>query len=60
MLAILAPGHGSQAPGMFTPWLEVEGAKGTYPLEGESPLQAFVKKHDLTWRANMGTRAGAR
>ena len=29
MIAILAPGQGSQAPGMFTPWLEVEGALDT-------------------------------
>jgi hypothetical protein len=37
-----------------TAWLEVETGKRRYPLEGESPLQAFVKKHDLTWHANMG------
>jgi len=29
VLAILAPGQGSQAPGMFTPWLEVDGALET-------------------------------
>jgi [acyl-carrier-protein] S-malonyltransferase len=27
VLAILAPGQGSQAPGMLTPWLEVDGAR---------------------------------
>ncbi|MFC6094743.1 ACP S-malonyltransferase [Saccharothrix lopnurensis] len=26
MIALLAPGQGSQTPGMLTPWLEVEGA----------------------------------
>jgi [acyl-carrier-protein] S-malonyltransferase len=25
--ALLAPGQGSQAPGMFTPWLELDGAR---------------------------------
>lgn len=29
MLAILAPGQGSQAPGMLAPWLEVDGAYDT-------------------------------
>ncbi|MPZ84261.1 MAG: acyltransferase domain-containing protein [Actinophytocola sp.] len=27
MLALLAPGQGSQTPGMFTPWLELDGAR---------------------------------
>ncbi len=27
MIALLAPGQGSQTPGMFTPWLDVEGAR---------------------------------
>jgi [acyl-carrier-protein] S-malonyltransferase len=27
MIALLAPGQGAQAPGMLTPWLEVEGAQ---------------------------------
>ncbi|GLZ33875.1 malonyl CoA-acyl carrier protein transacylase [Lentzea sp. NBRC 105346] len=27
MIALLAPGQGSQTPGMLTPWLEVEGAE---------------------------------
>ncbi|CCH28898.1 [Acyl-carrier-protein] S-malonyltransferase [Saccharothrix espanaensis DSM 44229] len=26
VIALLAPGQGSQTPGMFTPWLDVEGA----------------------------------
>jgi [acyl-carrier-protein] S-malonyltransferase len=27
MIALLAPGQGAQAPGMLTPWLELEGAQ---------------------------------
>ncbi|MQA12136.1 MAG: acyltransferase domain-containing protein [Pseudonocardiaceae bacterium] len=27
MLAVLAPGQGSQSPGMLTPWLQVDGAE---------------------------------
>ncbi|WAL67204.1 ACP S-malonyltransferase [Amycolatopsis cynarae] len=27
MTALLAPGQGSQAPGMFTPWLELDGTR---------------------------------
>ncbi|MEC3979399.1 ACP S-malonyltransferase [Amycolatopsis sp. H20-H5] len=27
MTAVLAPGQGSQAPGMFTPWLELDGTR---------------------------------
>jgi [acyl-carrier-protein] S-malonyltransferase len=27
MIALLAPGQGAQAPGMLTPWLELEGAE---------------------------------
>ncbi|MCT2584146.1 ACP S-malonyltransferase [Actinophytocola sp. S1-96] len=27
MLALLAPGQGSQTPGMFTPWLELDGTR---------------------------------
>ncbi|WP_306747035.1 ACP S-malonyltransferase [Saccharothrix yanglingensis] len=27
MIALLAPGQGSQAPGMLTPWLDVDGAR---------------------------------
>ncbi|HEV2780914.1 MAG TPA: ACP S-malonyltransferase [Actinophytocola sp.] len=29
MLALLAPGQGSQSPGMLSPWLELEGARDT-------------------------------
>ncbi|HEV8559554.1 MAG TPA: ACP S-malonyltransferase [Actinophytocola sp.] len=29
MLALLAPGQGSQTPGMFAPWLELDGARET-------------------------------
>jgi [acyl-carrier-protein] S-malonyltransferase len=29
VLALLAPGQGSQSPGMLTPWLEVQGARET-------------------------------
>ena len=29
MLALLAPGQGSQSPGMLTPWLELDGARDT-------------------------------
>jgi [acyl-carrier-protein] S-malonyltransferase len=29
VLALLAPGQGSQSPGMLTPWLELDGARDT-------------------------------
>lgn len=29
MIALLAPGQGSQTPGMLTPWLELDGARDT-------------------------------
>jgi hypothetical protein len=38
-----------------TAWLEAEAAKQKFPLKGESPLQRFVQKHDLTWYDHMGT-----
>jgi [acyl-carrier-protein] S-malonyltransferase len=48
--AVLAPGQGSQSPGMLTPWLELAGARRT--VEGWSELAGL----DLV---RLGTEADA-
>ncbi len=50
MIALLAPGQGSQTPGMLTPWLELPGA--TEQLAGWSEISGL----DL---ARLGTTATA-
>lgn len=35
MIAIVAPGQGSQTPGMFAPWLELDGARETVAAMSE-------------------------
>ena len=49
MLALLAPGQGSQTPGMLAPWLELPGAAGVSSWSTASGL-------DL---ARLGTTATA-
>nr|CEL18815.1 Malonyl CoA-acyl carrier protein transacylase [Kibdelosporangium sp. MJ126-NF4]CTQ96332.1 Malonyl CoA-acyl carrier protein transacylase (EC 2.3.1.39) [Kibdelosporangium sp. MJ126-NF4] len=50
MIAILAPGQGSQTPGMLTPWLELDGA--------EERLAAWSERAGLDLR-RLGTTAAA-
>jgi [acyl-carrier-protein] S-malonyltransferase len=50
MIALLAPGQGAQAPGMLTPWLELEGA--------EERIAAWSASAGLNLR-RLGTTADA-
>ena len=50
VIAILAPGQGAQTPGMFTPWLELDGVEQRLAEYGE------VIDLDLT---RLGTTADA-
>ncbi|MCE7011891.1 ACP S-malonyltransferase [Kibdelosporangium philippinense] len=50
MIAILAPGQGSQAPGMLSPWLELDGA--------EERLAGWSERAGLDLR-KLGTTATA-
>ncbi|MBE9374624.1 ACP S-malonyltransferase [Saccharopolyspora sp. HNM0983] len=50
MIALLAPGQGSQTPGMLTPWLELDGV--------ESRLAAWSERTDLDL-VRLGTTADA-
>ncbi|MEP6851907.1 MAG: ACP S-malonyltransferase [bacterium] len=50
MLAVLAPGQGSQIPGMLTPWLELPGAHEAIGTFGEAAGLDLLR---------LGTTAGA-
>jgi [acyl-carrier-protein] S-malonyltransferase len=50
VIAILAPGQGSQTPGMLTPWLELDGA--------EERIASWSEQAGLDLR-RLGTTAGA-
>ncbi|WP_116040620.1 ACP S-malonyltransferase [Amycolatopsis palatopharyngis] len=50
VIALLSPGQGSQAPGMFAPWLEVDGARAR--------LDEWSQRSGLDL-VHLGTEAGA-
>ena len=43
MLAIVCPGQGSQTPGFFTPWLEVEAFRASIEAQQEASSLALIE-----------------